>query len=734
MNEADALVDGEPQFWGGCEIALNTEPLEVIKEILKACGGRLFEIGGVYKLYVGAPGLPVLTMDDGVLRADEAETAKPIRPLDERVNYISGSYTRPEDGWITRVGPPRFDASRISADGRVGADLDVPVVQSGKHFQRLQQQLLNNAAKERRHNLPLPPSAWGVEPGDVLQWTSEHNGYEDKLFEVEHVTDDHSLDSVAAVLEIDHDDYDFDPETDLIEEPDGVLDVDRPAPKEVGSFAVAGVANVGTNNTVRPAVSVSWDDPDDADVTAIRVAYRIAGQVDEPGYAFSYEPAAGQLLIVNLQPATNYEVKAQFESFNGWATETTPWLPVVTPDIRFSQNDFNAAVNARMAQLDTASQAAIATVRDALVNDLTNLAHYLLGQIAKLDDQDQAYQATQGAAVNVVSEEVVTEKQARAAAIQSVEAALDDAAASLIGQIAEVDDKHNALATLFGQVFAENGEGAASALFRLIAHAAPTGVAARIALEAKTAAGAYGEDSAALFLDVIAGVGSVATIKATAFRVQTATGFAPILEVQDDTVKIAGNIGVQGDALVDGSVTASKIAANAVTAEKIAAGAVQAGNIAAGAITANKIQAGTITADRIVTNGITQSDADSGSASGAANGTWRTLCTINIEKDSGTRGVMFLGIISGSLGGSTSQSAADIEGRILRGTSSALFQTSVVATIATGGAFTIPMSVGFRPGSVPNGNHTIRLQVRASIPGGVTIAASGYLYSMLPRA
>jgi hypothetical protein len=56
--------------------------------------------------------------------------------------------------------------------------------------------------------------------------------------------------------------------------------------------------------------------------------------------------------------------------------------------------------------------------------------------------------------------------------------------------------------------------------------------------------------------------------------------------------------------IVDGAVSAIKIAANAVTAGKIAASAVTAGTIAAGAVTATTIAAGTITGDKLAANTI----------------------------------------------------------------------------------------------------------------------------------
>ena len=69
---------------------------------------------------------------------------------------------------------------------------------------------------------------------------------------------------------------------------------------------------------------------------------------------------------------------------------------------------------------------------------------------------------------------------------------------------------------------------------------------------------------------------------------------------------------LDGNLVVDGSVIADKLAANAVTAVKIAANAITAAKIAAGAITANKIAANTITATHLAANSVTASEIAAG--------------------------------------------------------------------------------------------------------------------------
>ena len=92
-----------------------------------------------------------------------------------------------------------------------------------------------------------------------------------------------------------------------------------------------------------------------------------------------------------------------------------------------------------------------------------------------------------------------------------------------------------------------------------------------------------------------------------------------------------------GELIVDGNVTANKIAGNAVTADKIAANAVTADKIEANAVTADKIEANAVTADKIAANAITSNklsaDAITGKTitGGIINGTEINSSTINSD-------------------------------------------------------------------------------------------------------
>lgn len=350
MNECEIAVDRgdgvmEPQYHGGGEIPVNTEPMEAIKELLKSCGGRIVESGGVYKLVIGAPALPVLSISDESLLANREETHHPILPLEKRVNYVTGSYTSPADNWSTKVAPPRSDAEWEAEDGRrLAADLPLPMVQSARQMQQLQLQYLNRARRQRTHAIALPPTAFVLEPGDTISWSSARNGYVDKLFEVDSVDYETNLNVGLALTETDPADYDWQVEFQL-PEIDGRLTSLYPSAKPIGGFGAQGLVYSGDPGTKRPAIRLYWDDPEDEDLVAVVWQIRRAADPSNVALGRSDDAAALEAIILGgLQASTSYQVRGRFESQSGYAAEWSLWLDVTTPDARFSTADFEAGL------------------------------------------------------------------------------------------------------------------------------------------------------------------------------------------------------------------------------------------------------------------------------------------------------------------------------------------------------------------------------------------------------
>lgn len=350
MNACDEAMSGtndNPRYRAGGEITVDTEPREAALELLKCCGGRFTELGGVFKPYIDTPELPVISFtDDDIL--DQEDTFKPVLPLEQRVNYITGKYTSPVN-WDDKVAPPFGDDDFETEDGRrLPASLDAPMVQYGPQMQRLMRQYLKRARRGRKHQLSLPPWAFRVEAGQVVLWNSTRNGYVDKLFEVDGVDYHTNLCVTLALTEVDPSDYDWEDGFELPES-DGPLPSNIPEPKVIAGFSAAPITVEGDDGTKKPGIELTWDDPDDDDSYRVVFQVRRAAQPLNVQTGENNEPQSGKVVIVGgLAPDTDYEVRGKFDSRSGYRATWSLWIPVTTPDARLSDRDFVAGLRAEI--------------------------------------------------------------------------------------------------------------------------------------------------------------------------------------------------------------------------------------------------------------------------------------------------------------------------------------------------------------------------------------------------
>jgi hypothetical protein len=317
---------------GGAEILVDTEPLEALKAILKACNGRLTEAGGVYKLFIGNPGPAVVNITDGDILSDD-ETFEPILPLMQKINHITGTYTA-TNGWVPKVAPPRSNAASRTASGRrISADLDVPWVQSGNQCQRLMKAMLAEASRERRHVLPLSRAFFALEPSDVISWTSARNGYTAKLFRIDTCAKAADLSNIVAITELDPTDYDWVPADEITEDD---IDVTPDAiPIKTITGLIASSIDVKGDTTTRAAIQLTWTDPQDLDIVGMEVQYSVTPNTSQPILTAS-SPDVSDLemtVISGIQHQTTYDIRARFVSFEGFECAWSSWLTIAVGDV-----------------------------------------------------------------------------------------------------------------------------------------------------------------------------------------------------------------------------------------------------------------------------------------------------------------------------------------------------------------------------------------------------------------
>ncbi len=353
MNECDVEITlkgggTQPQYRAGYEVAVNETPASVIEELLKACSAEISEFGGVYKVRVGPPGLPVYYFSDDDIVIDQPQTLQPYPGLDGVHNGIHASYPAPQALWETRDAPPRYNAAWEAEDGdrQLVAQVDLPAVPYGRQVQRLMKAWIRDERRFRRHNLTLPPEAAILEPLDTVAWTSTRNGYTSKVFEVGEVTDDlTTILQGVSLRERDQGDFVWVPTDDEIDvvHPSTlyVPPVQRTVPGwDVSPASVKDASGAGR----RPAVLLAWDPDRISDSAALEYEIRPAGLTELVASGSITNLQKGSVKISEgILPGAELEVRGRLlvRRARAW----TAWTAVTVGDIRLSSGDLPADVD-----------------------------------------------------------------------------------------------------------------------------------------------------------------------------------------------------------------------------------------------------------------------------------------------------------------------------------------------------------------------------------------------------
>src|SRR5690606_39173011 len=114
----------------------------------------------------------------------EATTLEPFPQLESVINGGTATYLEPEQAWERKDTAPYYNEDYEEEDDgrRQTQHIEYGVVFQSGHAQRLLKAAIEEARRFRTHVVPLP-AAFGVyRPLQVLAWTSDENGYTDKLF------------------------------------------------------------------------------------------------------------------------------------------------------------------------------------------------------------------------------------------------------------------------------------------------------------------------------------------------------------------------------------------------------------------------------------------------------------------------------------------------------------------------------------------------------------------------
>ncbi len=526
-NECDVSISlsgggSEAAFRAGYQIAGSERPLEAVAKIAKGCNARIAEVGGIFKILVGAPGSAVYSFTDDDILITEGQSFAPFPSLDDTINGIEATYPEPQERWASKDAPARYDAALETEDGdrRLPVSVAFGAVPYPNQVQRLMEAMLQDARRFRQHQFHLPPDAYALEPNDVVSWTSARNGYSSKKFIVTSITGAATMNQLVTLKEVDPSDYDWSSDLELPTAYGWTGTTDVPTLSGVDGWGVSPATIYDSaSNARRPAIQVeAADDQDNIRNVRVQVRLKSSGAVVYDSDALTYEAPFEWILNGNFLPNTVYEVRGRLvpEDTSALETDWSAWLEVLTPNVKMTLEDVFVDVDllGLPELIEEATDWISGGVRELIENVHDRIADVQdTSFMAFLDRQTIKREVTSNYSdLTAEFSELIFAATGPGSAlvgrIDTIEASLGDVASAsalsaLTAEVSTIDGDVTSLANALTSISAGSVSGdIATANFRMTAGGSPgTGYAARIGMEARSG-GAGTWRSASFFMDV----------------------------------------------------------------------------------------------------------------------------------------------------------------------------------------------------------------------------------------
>jgi hypothetical protein len=176
---------GEPRYWGGSVVDLETPIGDILRDMLSGCAGRWVVSGGRIRIVPGAYTAPVMTLN---LKTDFASgpSIDTALPLNESFNGIKGKFKSSVNFWQLTDYPKYAPAGYLAADnGNVEVrDYPLPFTNSVTTAQRISKIELKRARQEIAIESTAFLKALKAQCCENVAINSEEDGFEEKEFEI----------------------------------------------------------------------------------------------------------------------------------------------------------------------------------------------------------------------------------------------------------------------------------------------------------------------------------------------------------------------------------------------------------------------------------------------------------------------------------------------------------------------------------------------------------------------
>lgn len=500
---------------------------ENIEALQLSCGAKTVDsVDGSWPL-VGHDQAVVATITDDDLISTAPVRWRARRSMSDLVNSVAGNFPHPDQLWSMIGYETQTSPTLVALDRRTrDIAIDFPMVRSKDQAAQLARIYLEENRYEATAELVLRPRWLVLEPGDWIAWNSARYGHRTYMVTGLSLAS-HDADgprNVSVTLqEVDGAIYDG------ITAPPIVSPMPPGAPmllSEVQSFSLIAISLQGSNGRLLPGIRAAWATIDDVTVTAVDIQYYPTAQ---PAAVITKTVPASQTVIIlaeGLVSNTEYTVRTRLRADPPRVIAWTAGETVMTDNITDEVEEFARWVAEEVARQSGAAFAAI----DALREDYGQL-------IAEQDAQNWLDKEEWGFQLSASAERVT---------------------ASYIEKITVVASDVAGIASQVVQLQAELDNLDAGVTFRSVAAVSlPAGALAAYEAAAEVSDGVYTARAAMMIAAYSNAGGTYSTFEAEA-DLFVLTRRVNGLRVSP-FVSNASGIFIQGNLIVDGSITAPKL-------------------------------------------------------------------------------------------------------------------------------------------------------------------------------
>lgn len=472
MDRCDDLVPKkvggtEKRYRMGREILVSERPVDVIREVMVGCNTKMNEDAGVYHIQTDIRETTDFSFsDDDIIKSESAELDA-FPAADDWVNGALATYLEPEQAWTVKDARPYLNATFAAQDGETYTEnFSLHTVFSGTQAQRVEQLKVLDSRRAKKHIITMRPQFRHYRPLQIAAWTSAHNQYSAKKYEIIAKTVDYKTGCVMfAVREMDPEDNDWDPETDEQDIVKESLNPFIPDAQPMQGWDVDASSYTNPSGGLwKPTFIVSYAGllPDVASVRIeVRESWGSKNVVFQGLEAYDQsESDPSSLIEADFIPGKTYEFRGKFVTYSGrrtlwsnqdedgtegaWLSETALVVPSIPP---------NSVTNA---ELEKKWRDAVQWIVDG-------------GPGTLLEQMERGVQNLSG----LITDNIMTADRD----IREVSSEAADAAAAVRDELLAVTDPNgtSALAQAIRDVAAESASGLAEGLFTIQAYTGSPG-------------------------------------------------------------------------------------------------------------------------------------------------------------------------------------------------------------------------------------------------------------------